>query len=811
MSSSHQHRPGPFNRPKKPFKSKHATKGQIKKSNRGRVGLALNAGSNALAGKLERRNRAKQVQKNKHKAFMAKNRLGHVNQGPPKFIAMVALSSQIDLDCSMSFLLQHIGFSKDQIAFCTENSGPVVVSVPKVKSRFCIYKLSCHSLESMMNIIKACDFVLFFMSMDEPIDSRGRSILSALLAQGLPSSMGVLIGLNKLSPKDQIKQKKDAVKKFREYLNDKAKVFALDTAADADKLIYHLSTQIVRPHWHDNLSYMLPDSVNWVPYDQSNFDQGAEDGFGTLELTGYIRGRDFDCNSLAHLVGMGDYQVLRAELVDDPFAYHKDGAIVYDGQMKLLESFRKQSHDRRIIEPNPELQEDLIEENEVDDSLLKNEEKKFPEHVLKQRFLVPRGTDPYQARWLARKKVNVSEYDEYEGATEEEEECESECDIDEECMSEGETGNECSMDGECVSEEESEELEWVEVEDDRMKNMRAIAADRKDEVKEVNFHLAGEIELPYGQLAQDVLREYRGMKSFRTSTWNPREELPIDYARIFQFSNFKKLHRHILEISSHSDALLTSGSYVKLVLKDCKKPVTDLYTTFVLVNLLPFENKYSVMHYSVVMDPGHCEVIPNETELTYYVGFRKFTGPALLSDDNPRFKNHKMENFLRPRQPCVISVYAPVSFPPLPVLVCKAEQHHLNFIAAGAVKSCDPDRIILKKVVLTGHPISVHKRKAIIRGMFFHPSDVKYFQKADLWTKSNIQGNIVESLGTKGLFKAIFGSPITNSDVVCISLYKRVFPFKATAIQPPRPIGTVTVAPKDMPMETDDQCDEYVF
>jgi pre-rRNA-processing protein TSR1 len=94
----------------------------------------------------------------------------------------------------------------------------------------------------------------------------------------------------------------------------------------------------------------------------------------------------------------------------------------------------------------------------------------------------------------------------------------------------------------------------------------------------------------------------------------------------------------------------------------------------------------------------------------------------------------------------------------------------------GTFLSADPTRIIAKRIILTGHPVKIHKKTATLRYMFFDRDDIDYFKSVELHTKFGRTGHITEPLGTHGYFKAHFDGPMQQMDTVCMSLYKRQFP-----------------------------------
>ena len=55
-----------------------------------------------------------------------------------------------------------------------------------------------------------------------------------------------------------------------------------------------------------------------------------------------------------------------------------------------------------------------------------------------------------------------------------------------------------------------------------------------------------ELDTPADVSARLRFARYRALQSFRSSPWHPKENLPTDYARIYQFENFGSAQRRIL-------------------------------------------------------------------------------------------------------------------------------------------------------------------------------------------------------------------------------------------------------------------------
>lgn len=74
----------------------------------------------------------------------------------------------------------------------------------------------------------------------------------------------------------------------------------------------------------------------------------------------------------------------------------------------------------------------------------------------------------------------------------------------------------------------------------RLQSWRA----REREV-ETDLAFPDEIDTPKDISARERFQRYRGMRSFRTSPWDPYENLPKDYAKIFQFEDYRRTERAV--------------------------------------------------------------------------------------------------------------------------------------------------------------------------------------------------------------------------------------------------------------------------
>ena len=206
------------------------------------------------------------------------------------------------------------------------------------------------------------------------------------------------------------------------------------------------------------------------------------------------------------------------------------------------------------------------------------------------------------------------------------------------------------------------------------------------------------------------------------------------------------------------------------------------------------------MHFKLNRTLENKEPIPSKMRMEFHCGFRRMTlQPVLSAETNPGVSSEKLKylRFMRRDVPAIATAICPIVFAPCKVM-CFTEQsiksESVDIVAAqGVVLPPNPLKVILKRIILTGYPLKCHKKKCVARYMFFEPKDIKYFKPVELYTKNGlkvsetfliisnitffvIQGHIKSSLGTHGLMKCVFNDWIRHDDVLCMPLYRRVFP-----------------------------------
>jgi pre-rRNA-processing protein TSR1 len=211
---------------------------------------------------------------------------------------------------------------------------------------------------------------------------------------------------------------------------------------------------------------------------------------------------------------------------------------------------------------------------------------------------------------------------------------------------------------------------------------------------------------------------------------------------------------------------------VTLVIKEYPPAVLNHSQTIPLIvsSLLPYERKMSVCHFHLTRVGDTASPLPSKGNVTIQAGFRRIDARPIYSEHTPNCDKARYMQFLNDSG--VASIYHPAIFPPSNVLVFTGP----TLVASGTFLSFDPKRLIIKRILLTGYPVKVHKRKAVIRYMFFDPKDILYFRPIELHTKEGLRGHILESLGTHGHMKCVFNDFMKYSDTVCLPLFKRVFP-----------------------------------
>ncbi|KAK2995094.1 hypothetical protein RJ640_020734 [Escallonia rubra] len=706
-------------------------------------------------GRAARVQRSKMMREQKRAAILKEKRASTGATSPPRVIVLFGLSATVNLSLLAEDILALLSSEK------TGALWPTVAS-SDYKLRTTILTAPHGDLLACMEMAKVADLIAFVASAssaceeDGPnnfMDAFGSQCLSVFRSLGLPSTV-VLIRDLPTELKRRHDMKKTCNSSLASQFPEDCKFYAADTKDELHKFMWLFKEQrLTVPHWRTRRPYLVAQKVDMVA-DDSNSEKC------TVSLTGYLRARSLSVNQLVHVSGAGDFQLCKIELLQDPCPLNvrKEGDFM-DSDV----------HDLQVISsliPDPMKQEPLLVENVpdplagdqaawiVDDSDVDNSDSD--------------GDDADNGMVLDEKDSSFSNQGSHDRFN---------FDDDQASLNLRESDEETDVDSVMM---EDENLTKEQIEDEIQKIKDAHAEDEE---------YPDEVDTPLDIPARKRFAKYRGLKSFRTSSWDPKESLPPEYSRIFEFDNFTRTQKHVLA-KAHDieqggiDECIPAGSYARLHISGVpiavasKLGVIAKTAPVIACGLLQHESKISVLHFSVKKHDTYSAPIKAKEELVFHVGFRQFVTRPMFSSDNINSDKHKMEKFLHAGRFSIASVYAPISFPPLPLIVLKngGEAASPAVAAVGSLKSIDADKIILKKIILTGYPQRVSKSKASVRYMFHNPEDVRWFKPVEVWTKCGRRGRIKEPVGTHGAMKCLLNGVLQQNDTVCMSLFKRTYP-----------------------------------
>lgn len=322
-----------------------------------------------------------------------------------------------------------------------------------------------------------------------------------------------------------------------------SRIYSLDSSSDASNLIRSLTEGLPKgPTWREERARLLVEESTWE-------DQSGDTG--TLKLTGCVRGANLSADKLIHLPNVGDFQIIR--IVEAP-SQHRKGKSKAEMETDVNEVLEEPTSD----------QDDLQSTNVPDDmELLQNEQTwpteeemngagqhpmdsempppalpgTTPRHIKK----VPKGTSAYQAAWIV-------DSDEDEG---------SESDMSEAALPANSDDGMSERDMDAGDEHETEPARSTAVsfapdthqeleDDEEAEQYRHFRAQRAQAARD-DADFPDEMDTPQDQAARERFAKFRGLKSFRSSPWDPYEDLPRDYSRCFMFENWKSMSRKMVK------------------------------------------------------------------------------------------------------------------------------------------------------------------------------------------------------------------------------------------------------------------------
>ncbi|CAF9927043.1 MAG: hypothetical protein HETSPECPRED_006491 [Heterodermia speciosa] len=777
----------------KPFKSRFATKGFLKEltkgKNEGRPKGSRKTPHQQVMSKLDRRNQAAQKKQIKHQENVKSASVFAGQHGAPRIVALVPLSQDVDARDAITKL--HYDMDVSTIS-------PTRIRVEKFKQSI-EYVPVTFDLPHALEGCRVADFVILVLSSTEDVDEQGELMLKAIESQGVSNTLTTVQQLDRIEPAKKRPQVVTSLKSYiTRFFPSQEKIHSLDSERECANIIRSLCTTTPRGViWRDERSWMLVEDVQWPEYALDTSEDKSD-----AVVTGVARGRGLKADRLVQVGDWGCFQI--AKITDASLAIAKNSRSDESmGDIGTIQNSLYQlpgdgQDDLADLAPYEAIMDDVdgtpaseapVERRGVlldDHHYFSDDETHLPEPPKR----LPKGTSSYQAAWfLGDMSDSGSDY---------EDEVDNEGDVLMDAPALPQDGTEGLDKATQHEPTEATPSEYPQSEmfldpspDDEAAQLEEYRSQRKNEAEE-DREFPDEIELHPNVLARERLARYRGLKSLKTSQWETDEDKPhepADWNRLLRVPDYKAARKVVTR-----EALVggvAPGKRVNIHLRSVPASLRDTYDPtkpLALHSLLRHEQKRTVVNFSITLASSHPNPLKSKEPLILQCGPRRFLINPLYSQSGTTPNNvHKFLRFLHPGQTAIATFVAPLTWGSVPALfflpptTTTTTQNQLSLVATGTSLAPDPNRVVAKRIILTGHPYKIHKKLVTVRYMFFNAEDVNWFKALRLWTKRGRSGFIKESLGTHGYFKATFDGRISPMDAVGVSLYKRVWPRDARA------------------------------
>ncbi|KRX00267.1 hypothetical protein PPERSA_10766 [Pseudocohnilembus persalinus] len=501
------------------------------------------------------------------------------------------------------------------------------------------------NLQSTLDILKVADIVCPILSCadckleETNLDPYGKAgafddyayrVMSCLRLQGMPPTINILQDSQMFQGDKKNKVKKLFQRFFAgEFSNE------MVTLEDEATILPYLrklqTTPLQSLTWREDRGYMLADKVS--------FNQNTQ----LLEVEGFLKGNYLNANQLMHVTGYDDYQIEKIEILKNPYKLRLKSK--KSSQNLLKQQIQKEQH-KSFINGG---EQSMLEESTIQSQKIQGLD--LDKDIILTQHSDPSLQEPLQR--IVKKDQNhfvIKDGNILNAIDDDENKNNQEHDLIEENqtnnMQEQQQQNPQNVIDQMIKQEKEQRKQKqkqnqiqqgndeIEMDDEQMQNESDISYDEADDLEQDDMEIQQEKENRKQVQIQDrteedlyedeveyngqvALRErygaYKYLKSFKTSEWDPLDNLPDPYELIYTFKHYQKTKRLALEYAQEQ-AFAYAGFYVKIYLKNF--PVSLLQnhnpnTPFILSGLLRHERKMTQVHLKDLEDLQPLLYIPN--------------------------------------------------------------------------------------------------------------------------------------------------------------------------------------------------------